>query len=255
MFFILSKLLLLFISPFFWVVIALYFGFFSKNEKRKKRGKWLAIGLLLFFSNSAIYLEFCRAWEIHGTPISKIKNYDVGIVLGGMAEYDTNLKELSIRRGGDRIWQAISLYKKGKIKKILISGDNGYLTDRGLHEAPQLKKVLVLWGIPAKDILIESVSKNTYENAIESKKILKKNNLLDKKLLLITSGRHMRRSRACFLSAGMKISTFSTDLYTSPECYFYWDQIFVPDLNTFTEWNGLIKEWIGYVAYNMTGKI
>ncbi len=255
MFFIFSKLLLLFISPFFWVVIALYFGFFSKKEKRKKRGKWIGIGLLVFFSNSAIYLEFCRAWEIHGTPISKVKPHDVGIVLGGMAEYDTDLKELSIRRGGDRIWQAISLYKKGIIKKILISGDNGYLSDRGLHEAPQLKKVLVLWGIPAADILIESVSKNTYENAIETKKVLKKQRFLDKKLLLITSGRHMRRSLACFETAGMKVTTFSTDLYTSPNRFFYWDQLLVPDLNCFTEWNGLIKEWVGYVAYGMSGKI
>ena len=112
-----NKLFYIFLSPFVWILISFYFAFFSKKEIRRKRGKWIGIGLILFFSNTAIYLEFCRAWEIHNPPISTIKNYEVGIVLGGMFEYDSNQKILSIRRGGDRIWQALSLYKKGKIKR------------------------------------------------------------------------------------------------------------------------------------------
>ena len=57
------------------------------------------MGLFLFFSNSVIYLEFCRLWEVHGTPIKKVKKYDVGIVLTGMGEYNADLKVVSLRRG------------------------------------------------------------------------------------------------------------------------------------------------------------
>lgn len=255
MFFILSKLFYIFLNPLVWIVICFYFAFFSKKELRRKRGKWTGIALLFFFSNSAIYLEFCRAWEVHNPPISTIKNYDVGIVLGGMFEYDSNQKILSIRRGGDRIWQALNLYKKGKIKKIFISGDSGYVTDRGLHEASQLKENLIKLGIPANDILFECKSKNTYENAIETEKVLKKKGLSNKKLLLITSGRHMKRAKGCFDNTKLKVDTYSTDLYTGKKRFFFWEQLLVPNFETINDWHGLIKEWVGYLVYSMTGKI
>ena len=254
MFFLLSKLLLIFISPFTWLLIALYFALFSKKEKRKKRARYAAVIILLFFSNAVIYKEFCRQWEVFGTPIEKVQKADVAIVLGGMSEYNTDLKTLSMRRGGDRIWQAITLYKKGKVKKLLISGDHGYVIDRGLHEAKQMQKVLVDWGIPKEDILIETKSKNTYENAVESKKVLDKQFPEAKKFILVTSGRHMRRAEACYEKAGLHCQTYSTDLYTGPKRFYTFTDFIVPDVSVFEDWNGLIKEFVGFVTYRITGK-
>lgn len=253
MFFIISKALFFLINPFIWILTSFFLFLLSKNPTWKKRAKITLIFCLLFFSNTFIFLEFERLWEVHGTPISKVKTYDVGIVLGGMFEYNMDLKELSARRGTDRIWQALNLYKKGKIKKILISGGSGYVTDRGLDESKQLKKVLVNWEIPEKDIIIESKSKNTYENAVESKKVLIRSYPHIKKCLLITSGQHMRRARAIFKKQGLKCDTFSTDLYTGPKRHYYWDQFIVPEAETLYNWNGLIKEWIGYLVYDIKG--
>jgi uncharacterized SAM-binding protein YcdF (DUF218 family) len=254
MFFILSKALYYFITPFSWLMISLILFFFLKNSKWKKISKITFITILLFFSNSMIFMEFERMWEIHGTPIKKMtKKYDVGIVLGGMFEYNSDLQELSCRRGVDRIWQAINLYKAGIIKKIFISGGSGYVTDRGLSEASQAKEVLIKWGIPEKDLIIESISKNTYENAVETKKVLTRSYPHIKKCLLITSGQHMRRSRAIFKKQGFTFDTFSTDLYTGPKRAYYWDQYLVPDAQNISDWSGLIKEWIGYVTYALVG--
>lgn len=243
------------LSPFFWVLISLYFALFSRYPRRAQRGKTTAVVLLLFFSNSVIYKEFCRKWEVFGVPIEQVGTYDVGIVLGGMAEYNSDLKTLSMRRGGDRIWQTITLYKTGHIQKILISGDHGYLIDRGLHEAQQLKSVLVQWGIPSSDILIEAFSKNTFENAVESKKILSKSLPNAKQFLLITSGRHMLRARACFAKAGLKCDQFSTDLYTGPKRFYTLEDYLLPDVSVMADWQGLIKEYVGTIAYKMTGKL
>jgi uncharacterized SAM-binding protein YcdF (DUF218 family) len=167
-------------------------------------------------------------------------------VLGGMAEYNNDLKTLSIRRGGDRIWQTISLYKAHKIDKILISGDNGDLTNKGLHEARQMKELLVSWGIPPKDILTETVSRNTYENAVETKKVLNRSFPDADSYLLITSGRHMRRALACYEGQGLKCTPYSTDLYTGPKRSYTFDELFVPDVSTLADWHGLLKEWFGY---------
>ncbi|AEA42034.1 YdcF family protein [Fluviicola taffensis] len=255
MFFILSKILLFTLSPYTWLLIAIYFALFSKKTVRAKRAKYAAIFIALFFSNTFIYKEFCRQWEIFGTPISQVKHYDVAIVLTGMAEYNNDLQVLSARRGIDRIWQTISLYKAGKIDRILISGDHGYLIDKGLHEATQLKEILVKWGIPEHVIITETKSKNTYENAVESQKIVNRLFPNSNAILLVTSGRHMRRARACFNKLGLKCDTYSTDLFTGPNRSFTFDELIIPDVSTMSDWHSLLKEMIGYIAYDMTGKI
>ncbi|MEO9531559.1 MAG: YdcF family protein [Crocinitomicaceae bacterium] len=217
--------------------------------------KWsfkIGIILLLVFSNTFIFLEFARLWEPDGTKIEDVGHYDCAIVLGGMAEWDNSNERLSIRRGGDRIWQAINLYHLGKVDKLLISGNNGFISDDGLDEANQFKTVLVENGIPEKDILVETTSKNTYENAIECKKISDTSNF--NSILLVTSAMHMRRSRAVFAHAGFEnFDTFTTDHFTGKSRSYKFDQFLIPNVSTFTNWNYLIHEWVGYVTYWMVG--
>lgn len=255
MFFILSKALLILISPFTWFVLAVLGALFLKRDRYRKKLKWTAVILFFFFTNSVIFLQFCGLWEVQGKHISTLKKYDVGIVLTGMAEYNSDLDVVSLRRGGDRIWQALTLYHKKKISKILISGDNGYVTDRGLHEAKQIKEVLISWGIPEQDIITEEISRNTHENAVETKKLIDKSYPHFNKLLLITSGTHMRRALACFEKVGLKCDSYSTDLYTGPKQHYFWDQYLIPNVSNFNDWNQLMKEWVGYVTYDIVGYI
>jgi uncharacterized SAM-binding protein YcdF (DUF218 family) len=255
MFFIISKIVIIFLYPSTWCILCLAAFLFLKNKKLKKIFKILAVSLFLFFSNTSIFLELMKKWEVQGVKIKDVKQFEVGIVLGGMFEYNNDLEVLSVRTHADRIWQAITLYKKGKIKKILISGDSGYVSKRGLKEAIQLKEVLVDWGIPSKDLLIETKSRNTHENALETKKILNRSYPHFKNFLLITSGFHMKRSLSCFEKENIKCTPFSTELLTGPKSNYYWDQYLIPNLDTLFEWNRLIKETIGYVTYYIVGYI
>lgn len=255
MFFILSKIVIIFLYPFTWFLISLACFFFFKRPIWKKRFKIATIAIFLIFSNSFLYLQLMKNWEVHGTKIEDVGQYDVGIVLGGMFEYNNDLNVLSVRTHADRIWQAITLYKKGKIKKILISGASGYVSDRGLQEAVQLKEVLVDWGIPEKDLLVETVSRNTHENALETKNVLQTSYPHLEKRLLITSGFHMKRAEACFEKVGLPCDTFTTDLITGPNSSYYWDQYIIPDMGTFFGWNRLVKEIVGYITYDVIGYI
>ncbi len=194
-------------------------------------------------------------WESKGIKYSEIENYDVAIVLGGMAEYDNNLERLSLRRGGDRLWQALHLYGEKRVKKIMIVGANGNLLDESLQEAAQFKAALIQMGIPASDIITEEKSKNTYENAVEAKKVLEDYPSL-KKVLLVTSATHMKRSIACFEKAGFEnIGYFSTDHFTGEIRGYKLDQYFIPNASNFTDWGVLIHEWIGYTTYWVKGYI
>lgn len=255
MFFFLSKALLFLLSPFTWIILLVVAAFWLKSDKWRKRSKIASIFCLLFFSNNVIFKEACRLWEIPGTPIEKVKKHNVGILLGGMFEYNGDLKRLSARRGADRVWQALSLYKLGKINTILISGDNGYLFDNKFNEAKQLRLNLIELGIPDSAILTDVTSKNTFENAVQSKLILQQNKLTSNRLLLITSGLHMKRALACFEHADLTCTPFSTDLYTGPTRYYSIDDYFMPDVSVVSDWHKLTKEIFGYVTYWLTDKL
>jgi uncharacterized SAM-binding protein YcdF (DUF218 family) len=258
MFFIASKIFYFFLSPFLWVLLCFLIAWRSKNARRKKIATWVGIGMMIFFSNSFITSEFYRLWNYEIKSEKEISSYEVGIVLSGMASFEKETKSIHINRGADRIWQALNLYHAKKIKKILISGDNGYITDKGLHEADQFKAVLVQWGIPAEDIITESNSRNTAENAIESQKTLKKLNLhptSSKKALLITSGLHMRRSKAVFNKMNIPVDCFPVDGAKTIERDYYFYQFIVPDFENFSNWTNLIKEIVGYVVYDVKGYI
>jgi uncharacterized SAM-binding protein YcdF (DUF218 family) len=253
MFFLLSKLLYIFVTPLFWMLTLWLLFVWKKRSKHRKKFLIAAISISFIFSNTFIFKEFVRLWEIPGKQIDSLSYHESAIVLGGMFEFNNDLNRLSIRRGGDRIWQTIGLYHRGKIKYILISGAHGYVSDRGLDEARQIRDELLIWGIPREHILIDSLSKNTHENAVESIKILEQNGLKNKSVLLVTSATHMKRAEACFKKQGLAVTTFSTDHFTGEKRAYHWDEFIIPSVSTTNDWSRLTKEWVGYLVYRIMG--
>lgn len=194
-------------------------------------------------------------WEIPPTPFEKIeKTYEWGIVLTGVTKSQMPVVDrVYFNRGADRVTHAIQLYKKGIVKKILISGGSGRLIDIGQREARELEDVFLMMGVAATDILVEDKSRNTHESALESKKILEKITQ-PVNCLLITSGFHMRRSRACFAKAGWDVDVFSTDFLTHRRLYSF-DILLIPKTDSLIIWGHFIKETVGYISYKAVGYI
>ncbi|MFZ8477648.1 YdcF family protein, partial [Staphylococcus aureus] len=86
-----------------------------------------------------------------------------------------------------------NLYHEGKIEKILVTGGNGNLFLNEPDESSFLEKEFIRNGVKKEDIILEKKSRNTYENAIFSKKILDSLKLKPP-YILITSASHMPRS-------------------------------------------------------------
>ena len=110
MFFILSKIFAFLIRPIIWVFLLLICVLFFK----KKRKKLLLFSILTFwiFSNAFICDEVARLWEVEAKGIENIiEKYDVGIVLGGMSEYDFNYKMLNFNEHADRVIFTEQLYR------------------------------------------------------------------------------------------------------------------------------------------------
>lgn len=251
MFFILSKILSFIIHPVTWIFVLLLFSLFPKKGKSKK---WTIITLIVFylFSNEFLFCEVMRAWEEPRKKIDSLDNYDVVIVLGGMVSFDSDLERIQTNRAADRILQALLVYKKGKAKKLFISGGSGSLQFPDMKESLIIKNYLTQIGIPGQDIFIESESKNTYENAVYTRKELERLGLQNAKLLLVTSASHMYRSKKCFEKQGLIIDTYSADVVAGPR-KFVFDHLFLPNGNTLNDWYNLLHEIIGVATYKIMG--
>lgn len=252
MFFFLSKIFAFLTIPLIWIFFVLLYSFFTKNVKRRKKGLAISILLLYLFSNSFLFEEVVRQWEVPAKTHNELNEYKVGIILGGMITYDKNFDRIQFYRGADRALQAIDLYKKGIIKKLFISGGSGSLAQPDMKESVLLKKYFLTIGIPEQDILIESESKNTRENALFTKMELEKAGIAENAFLLITSALHMKRAQACFKKADMNVETYSTDRYSGTR-KFQPDHLLLPNAETLFNWNAFMHEWIGYGIYRLAG--
>ena len=190
-------------------------------------------------------------WEIPATKIEELGTYDIGIVLGGMSSYDTDYNRTQFQRGVDRLLQAIDLYKKGKIKKIFFVGGSGRILHPELKEGPLVKKYLLTIGIPESDLIVETESNNTRENALFTKAILDKDGIHGK-YLLITSAFHMRRSMGCYKKAGIEATPYSTDRFSGGR-KFEFDHVFIPSIDALDAWTAFIHEVIGFCVYKTVG--
>ncbi len=251
MFFILSKLLLFLLIPFTWIMILLVWIYFTKSARLKRRLTILTIGITVVFTNPWLYKKATLAWQTPRKNLSAQEIYETGILLTGMVLFDKN-NEGYFGSSSDRFIQTATLYHTGKIKKILVTGGGSSLLYDYPAEAEYLKNALVANAVPEKDIIVEPLSRNTYENAIFSKKIIDSLQLKPP-FLLITSASHMPRSSAVFKKAGIPFVTYPCDYKVAKE-KFSVDGFLLPDASLLNKWSELLKEMIGILAYKFTGK-
>ncbi len=235
--------------------LLLGYAIYTKNRTKSKKLVATALIFLYIFANPLLINELLLWWETPPTSISTVKIHDVGILLTGGIINDEKLPQENIFLGksADRIAQTIELYKKGKINKILISGGEiSVLGKTHKKEIEEIAKYLVISGIPNDKIFLEAHSQNTRENALNCSKILKKH-FKNQSYLLITSGFHLRRAKACFEKVGVQVDTFGAN-YLSHERNYYWYNI-LPKEDYFAHSQLIFREIIGYYTYKIMGWI
>ncbi|UKT62626.1 YdcF family protein [Pedobacter mucosus] len=221
----------------------LLYAALSKNPKGKRKIIWAAVIIFFFFSNGFLVGKVFNYYE-SGYP--KSQKYDVGIVLGGFSEFNKRNQSISFGFAGDRLFQAIKLYEKGEIKKILITSGSASLLDTAAKEADYTLAFLKQLGIPDSSILIENRSRNTVENAKYSLAIIDKYNP-KAKILVITSAWHIPRSKLIFdKQTQSKLTYYPTNFIGKTE-YDFGDYI-LPSALALNSWELILKEWIGLIV-------
>jgi len=97
----------------------------------------------------------------------------------------------------DRVATAVDLYKAGKVKKLLMSGDNRFVN---YNEPAAMKKLAVQLGVPAQDIVLDYAGRRTYDSCYRAREIFQV-----KQVVIVTQRFHLDRS--VFLCDAMGIQS------------------------------------------------
>jgi uncharacterized SAM-binding protein YcdF (DUF218 family) len=164
-------------------------------------------------------------WEARSQPIDGI------IVLGG--------------ESGERITILAELNREFPQARMVYSGPG---EDR---DAEELLAKFARLGGDRKRVTMEKRSRNTFENAVYSKELIKPNS--NERWLLVTAALHMPRAIGCFRRVGFKVEAYPTQYTTTERTYL--KTAFGLGSRALSVLDGAMKEWIGLFVYWLTGKI
>lgn len=262
MFVFLSKLLPLLFYP-LGAVCFLLLGALILNSRKGWRSAFIVLSFLILWlgGNRWVALPLARSLEWRYLPPDEVPEAEVIVVLGGVTEpMQYPRTSVEINGSGDRVLYAARLYHQKKAKHILLSGGNiDWLERRGSSPAEEMADIMHLCGVPDEALWLESESRNTYENALFSAKLLESKGV--KRILLVTSALHMPRSVALFEHQGLEVIPVTTDFTVTEEVWYGFTKgdiqsqligIF-PSTSYLSLTTNVIKEYMGMLVYRWRG--
>ena len=246
--FILKKILTAMFLPLGFIILLLFFSAIFIKEKLRA---WVVVMALLIYALSIDPTTelILRSLEDAYKPASlaEVKTCDVYVVLGGgVSENVPDISGNGMLNASalSRVVTAYRLYMRAQ-KPIIFSG--GKIFNR-TPEADIAKRFLISLGVPSHHIIMEAKSIDTYENAKYVKEIADRYQF--KKIVLITSAAHMKRSHLLFSKRFKEITPYPTDYQISRGAY---DMMsFLPDTSSLGMVEAAVKEYLGILYYKLT---
>jgi uncharacterized SAM-binding protein YcdF (DUF218 family) len=183
--------------------------------------------------------------------VETLPQSDVVIVLGGILGQPLPPRVAAdLGDPADRIMHALRIYRTNKAPLIVISAGNQPWQAAVAPEAELIADLLVELGVPRSALLLETESRNTRENAVNTAAIFKAHGW--RTGLLVTSGAHMPRALAAFRKVGLGVVPAATDIHAGPpELVSLLDLL--PDAGALAQTTSAIKEMIGLCIYRLRG--
>ncbi len=208
MLFVLKKIITLAIYPLSLcltaLVVGLFFIWFTRRQKLGKIIVTIGVVVLIFFSYGFFSNHLLSSLENKYPPLTdlqEIRGVKWIVVLGGGIVSDNRLPANGQISGSSllRLVEGIRIHNSLKGSKLILSG--GAVFDP-VPEAEVLADVALTLGVGEENILLESVSKDTEDQAQNIRKIAKLHE--NERFVLVTSASHMPRAVALFRSSGMQ---------------------------------------------------
>jgi uncharacterized SAM-binding protein YcdF (DUF218 family) len=257
MFFVLSKTLVAVLTPVNFLIELGLLGVLLLLTRHARLGRSLMVvsGLLVAvcgftpIGNFLLYPLESRfpPWDdSHGAP-------DGILILGGdidVGAYAAHDNPLGFSGTGARILSAAMLAQRYPQARILYAGGSPNLaSDASLKEADYAIRVFENLGIERRRLLIERQSRNTFENAAFSKKLVEPG----ERWLLVTSAFHMPRAMGVFRKLHFAVEPYPVDWRLEGRKSL---THFPNQADEGLQYTNLaVREWLGLLAYRLAGRI
>ncbi len=185
-------------------LIGLYLLWCTKKQRTGKAIASIGLFLIIFLSYGSVSDNLLKPFE------SKYKPYDIEIAI---SKDKDSIKYVLVLGGGHisdaklpitsqidnislvRLIEGIRIYRKHTGSKLILSGGSGF---DPIPNAKIMANIAMDLGVNEKDIIVESKSKDTKDEAKLIKPLVE-----NKPFILVTCARHMPRSILMFKKLGM----------------------------------------------------
>ena len=173
------------------------------------------------------------------------------IVLGGAEDaLRTSIwNQVETNESAERILASLALARRFPEAKLVFTSGSGSVLDQEHKGASVAKIVYAEIGLEPSRLIFESESRNTLENAVLSKSLVKPS--AGETWVLVTSAFHMPRSVGSFCKTGWPVIPFPVDHQSLPGHMIRADASLSGNLQKIST---AVHEWLGLVAYYLTGK-
>jgi uncharacterized SAM-binding protein YcdF (DUF218 family) len=255
MFFILSKTVAFLLLPSNILIVLGLLGVALSATRWRRAGLALAVASLLLLAAlgfSPLGGMLANKLESRFPPWDPARGAPDGIVVlgGGIASTLSNEYDDPVLNGdGGRITAIAKLARAYPNARIVYSNGDASLFPTGQTDAKYLYLLLDSFGVPRERVTMETRSRNTFENAVFSKELVQPKP--GERWLLVTSAQHMPRAVGCFRVAGFDVEAYPVAWRTRPRGRVTLGGTLSGGLNTL---DLATHEWIGLIAYRLTGR-
>lgn len=257
MFFYLSKTLWALVAPVNLLLLILLAGVVLLFTRFWRTGRWLAVASLVGFFVLGVLpvgTVMLRILEDRFPPPPDDLPPPAGIIVlgGGVDQLITRFRgPVELSGSGDRMTEGAMLARRFPQSKLVFTGGSAALLGSPYREAHVARQLFVGLGLPSEQLVFEEESRNTYENAIFTRELMKPEP--GDVWLLVTSASHMPRAVGIFRKAGFDVTPYPVDYQTLgvPGEFFVMSSRVLGGLR---RTNRAVREYVGLVAYWWTGK-
>jgi len=237
--FFLKKALTYFIlPPGLLILILLFISYLTKGRERFASRLSFATAILIYAISIEPVKDFLYRPLESGFERPDNPQGDVIVVLGGGVYNNRELKGSSYKR----LMEGFILYKSLSVPVILSGGASEGI----VPEAVVMKDILLNLGVDERFIYADTKSRDTMENAAYVQDICSQINC--KRIILVTSAFHMRRSVRTFREFGFDVVPHPVDLRYEGIYNIY---SYFPKYSVFRDSVIAIREYLGLLYYTV----
>lgn len=153
--------------------------------------------LVLIVLGCDFWVEKSTEKQVH-TTVSELPKQDVALVLGTVARLSNGYRNLFFEY---RMNATAELYKKGKVKHFILSGDNHR---KGYDEPSDMKAALIQRGVPARAITLDYAGFRTLDSIVRAKEVFGQ-----EKLTIVSQPFHNERALFIARAKGIEAHAYN----------------------------------------------